>query len=189
MAHSARYASTRVVSAVIVFVIFCALRFTPASARPSRRAVFQPRDTKDGYFRTPPRNTSEPFLVKHRVDDESTRSFAMCLGATFSLFFRVVSTIGSSRETSGLTRFATLSSAQTLATRFARSHRRAYVRPRAFRRASRRLIDFAIPALFLCYAMSTTPATKTTPLTAHPLPRDRPVITPPPRIVPPRRER
>ena len=74
------------------FLSFSALcEFTPASARPSRRAVFQPRDTKDGYFRTPPRNTSEPFLVKHRVDDESTRSFAMCLGATFSLSFFVSS--------------------------------------------------------------------------------------------------
>ena len=129
------------------FLSFSALcEFTPASARPSRRAVFQPRDTKDGYFRTPPRNTSEPFLVKHRVDDESTRSFAMCLGATFfTLLFRVVSTIGSSRETSGLTRFATLSSAQTLATRFARSHRRACVRPRRASRWAPRLIDLAYP--------------------------------------------
>ena len=59
-----------------------------ANLPPPRRlssplAVFQPRETKDGFFRTPPRNTLEPLPVQHRVCDELTRSRLVCHGATF----------------------------------------------------------------------------------------------------------
>lgn len=59
-----------------------------ANLPPPRRlssplAVFQPRETKDGFFRTPPRNTLEPLPVQHRVGDELTRSRLVCHGATF----------------------------------------------------------------------------------------------------------
>jgi hypothetical protein len=47
-----------------------AREFTPAWTFPSSEAVFQPRKSKVWIFRTPPRNTLEPFLYKHPVDDD-----------------------------------------------------------------------------------------------------------------------
>lgn len=68
----------------------CSRRLSSQQANlpPPRRlssplAVFQPRETKDGFFRTPPRNTLEPLPVQHRVGDELTRSRLVCHGATF----------------------------------------------------------------------------------------------------------
>ena len=190
MVHSARYASTRVVRAVIFFCHFLRFASLPPLPRAHRGERFFNLATLKmdtlGHLRETRRSLSSSNIASttNRLGRSRCAS-GLHFHSPFSCRLDdwiVARDVGTDAFRDFVVRADTRDEIRAIASACVRS-------PAAFRRASRRLIDFAIPALFLCYAMSTTPATKTTPLTAHPPPRDRPVITPPPRIVPPRRER